>query len=443
VAVEIVSWNGQNWVMPAKLSEQTAIAVMKKAGLVPLEPYKTALKPWKCRHLKCGEIVSPSYASVQQGGSGCKHCSKTFVKPADAVKIMKLAKLTPLEPYTSSQTRWKCQCLTCKIIVFPRFGNISSGRGGCAQCSNIAKGISRRADTAKRAVPIMKKAKIQPLTPYTSARENWKCKCLRCERIIYPSFNQIQQGGGCPYCAGVKVDLVEVKRIMIASGLKPLEKYKSKDSPWKCKCLTCGTTVYPYWNNIRNGAGGCGRCRYFKSGKSNRTPEKDAIKFMLEADLQPLEPYLNKEIPWKCKCLKCKQVVYPSAGNIKRGQGGCSYCRETGLNYNDPAYIYLIFHKKYKSIKIGVSNNNSRPNRLKCHQKEGWGVYKTKNYKTGFKAEKVETGIIRWLRKDLMLGRHLKADLMPQGGYSETVDALEIDLPTIWAKVEELSSVTR
>ena len=32
---------------------------------------------------------------------------------------------------------------------------------------------------------------------------------------------------------------------------------------------------------------------------------------------------------------------------------------------------------------------------------------------------------------------------MPQGGYSETVDASEIDLPTIWAKVVQLSKVKK
>jgi tRNA A58 N-methylase Trm61 len=32
---------------------------------------------------------------------------------------------------------------------------------------------------------------------------------------------------------------------------------------------------------------------------------------------------------------------------------------------------------------------------------------------------------------------------MPQGGHTETVDALEVDLPTIWAKVEELSKVLK
>ena len=33
--------------------------------------------------------------------------------------------------------------------------------------------------------------------------------------------------------------------------------------------------------------------------------------------------------------------------------------------------------------------------------------------------------------------------IMLKGGWTATVDASEIDLPTIWAKVEELSRVTR
>ena len=39
--------------------------------------------------------------------------------------------------------------------------------------------------------------------------------------------------------------------------------------------------------------------------------------------------------------------------------------------------------------------------------------------------------------------KYLLSEQMPQGGHTETVDASEIDLPTIWAKVEELSRVKR
>jgi hypothetical protein len=132
-------------------------------------------------------------------------------------------------------------------------------------------------------------------------------------------------------------------------------------------------------------------------------------------------------------------LVFPMYANIRKGQGGCSYCRETGLNFKDPAYLYLLFHEDFQSIKIGVSNNDSRPNRLKAHQKNGWSVYKVKNYSTGQQAELIETQILRWIRKDRGLGTHLSPKLMPQGGYSETVDSNEIDLPSIWEKVVKLS----
>jgi hypothetical protein len=245
---------------------------------------------------------------------------------------------------------------------------------------------------------------------------------------------------GCAICLGLAVDATEVKQKMLLAGLKTFGSYPGKDNPWKCKCLTCGNIVYPSWNNIRNGVGGCGKCRYIKSGKSNRTPEKNAIATMARAGLLPLEPYVNQFNPWKSQCLKCMNLTYPMYANIRKGQGGCSFCRETGLNYKDPAYIYLIFHQDFQSIKVGVSNNDSRPNRLKAHQKNGWAVYKVKNFSSGQQAEFIETQVLRWIRKERGLGKHLSSRLMPQGGHSETIDSNEIDLATIWAKVLKLSN---
>ena len=82
-------------------------------------------------------------------------------------------------------------------------------------------------------------------------------------------------------------------------------------------------------------------------------------------------------------------------------------------------------------------------NRVKEHQKSGWVVYKTLSFNSGDEAFEVEQQTLLWLRTQVKLGIFLSQDLMPQGGYTETVDASEIDLPTIWAKVEELSKVKR
>jgi len=45
------------------------------------------------------------------------------------------------------------------------------------------------------------------------------------------------------------------------------------------------------------------------------------------------------------------------------------------------------------------------------------------------------------LRYQKKLPPYLSIEQMPQAGWSETVDASEIDLATIWAKVEQLSRV--
>ena len=73
------------------------------------------------------------------------------------------------------------------------------------------------------------------------------------------------------------------------------------------------------------------------------------------------------------------------------------------------------------------------------YKKLGWDVYATKDLDNGEEAYELEERILEWIRIDMGLPRYLLSEQMPQGGHTETVDASEIDLPTIWAKVEELS----
>jgi hypothetical protein len=77
------------------------------------------------------------------------------------------------------------------------------------------------------------------------------------------------------------------------------------------------------------------------------------------------------------------------------------------------------------------------------HEKQGWILYARKEFPTAKQASNIETKILKWLRLDVNLPIALTAKQMPKGGHTETVKASEIDLPTIWAKVEELSKVKR
>jgi hypothetical protein len=272
----------------------------------------------------------------------------------------------------------------------------------------------------------MKKAKLNPLVPFKGADKPWKCECLKCGRIVNPAYSWIKQGqGGCRSCGviegGKKNTLVDkqAKKVMLNANLKPLEKYKKADQPWKCLCLVCGKIVYPSYSNINAGNNGCLYC----IGK--KVDEKDAIALMRKNGFEPLEPYIDSKKKWKSRHLKCGNTVYPQYNTIQNRQSGCSSCANYGIDYTKPAYLYIVQHIDFQSIKVGISNNHATPNRIRTHQINGWIHYKSFNVANGQLAEDIENTILRWIRIEKNLGIHLTRKLMGSG-YTETVDATEI-----------------
>lgn len=62
-----------------KLPEDVVAQFMRDAGYEPLEPYVKSGAPWRCVHTKCGNVVTPSYATIQQGNGGCKTCAENGI----------------------------------------------------------------------------------------------------------------------------------------------------------------------------------------------------------------------------------------------------------------------------------------------------------------------------------------------------------------------------
>ena len=102
-------------------------------------------------------------------------------------------------------------------------------------------------------------------------------------------------------------------------------------------------------------------------------------------------------------------------------------------------------HQELSAHKIGIGNSvRSRGrSRISQHEKRGWKLFKQMDFEVTDDAYFLEQDILKWLREDKGLRVYLSEFEMPQGGYSETVDAEEISLSTIWAKVVKLSKVTR
>ena len=196
--------------------------------------------------------------------------------------------------------------------------------------------------------------------------------------------------------------------------------------------------VNPLYSPVANqGYNPCVYC----AGK--KVDPKTAFQLMLNAGLTPLEKYKRADSRWRCTCNKCGKIVTPTYTSIRIGQGGCKFCTNKGLDYNAPSFLYLMTHQELRSHKVGIGNYKTRNNRIDEHKKTGWILIQNIDFQTGEEAFQVEQETLVWLREVKKLGIYLSKSEMPQGGETETVDASEIDLPTIWAKVEELSRVKR
>jgi len=348
----------------------------------------------------------------------------------EAIKIMLLAGVKPLTEYPGTKVGWKSICLTCQKIVSPRLGNIRSGQNACAYCSKV------RIDV-EEAVKKFENINLKPLVDFPGAQKPWLSQCQICKNEVTPTYTSIQQGnGGCVFCAGNRITLEQIMNVMEAAGYEPLEPYPTSGKRWKCKCLNCGKISSPRYADVKVG-NRCGYC------SKVRVDEVDAIEKMQEAKLQPLEPFKTANTKWKCKCLVCENIVYPRYGTIQAGHGGCGFCATYGFNLEQPAIIYLITNKELSAHKIGITNlyESKENSRMMKHRQNGWSTFKKMEFSTGQRAVQVEIQVIDWLRNERGLKHFLNAEQMPQGGWTETVDATEIDLPIIWAKVEELSKV--
>lgn len=475
------------------LTPLQAERIAKKKKLVPLEPYAGSSKKWKCKCLRCGKVSSPYFSNIRDGVYGCGWCARKLVDPGEARKIMVKAGLTPLVSYPGTDKGWLCRCNKCNREVTPAYGSIKVGQGGCKWCKDKNPWID-----PVDAVNLMIQNQIQPMRPFKNSHSKWESRCLRCEKTVFPSYHQIAQGkGGCRYCAPNFVDEKRIYLVMNRAGLTPLTKYVNSKEPWKVKHEKCGRTFFVQYANIRGGSS----CRYcaglsvvpkeavalfkqrgltpltpYPGGKKpwkcrcnvckkiiypqytsvatrnsgciycagGKVDPKDAVSFMKKNNLIPLVKFPGAREPWKCKCKICKNKVSPQYSSVKSGQGGCRFCADWGIDYEAEGLFYLMTHPKYQAHKVGIGNSGRKKGtRVSQHKRSGWLLVQELMFSRTDDAFQLEQKVLDWLRKDKGLPPYLSELEMPQGGYSETVDASEIDLATIWEKVEELSRVKK
>ena len=406
--------------------------LMKKAKLIPQVKFPGSDNPWLSICQKCKREVSPRYSSIKAGQGGCIWCVGKKVDPLIAIQAMKSKGLQPLEPFVSASARWNCQCLRCSRSITTTYKLASTSAGGCKYCAPNFVNLARIKE-------VMSKAGLVPQEKYPGSKSPWKVQHTKCGRVFVVEYANIRKASSCRYCAGVAVIPAEAVKVMEALGIKPLTPYPGAKKPWKCKCIVCKRTIYPIYSSSASRNSGCIYCT------GHKVDSKDAKKLMITAGLIPLEPFPGAAKKWKCRCQTCKRVVTPRYTSVQGRQGGCRFCADWGIDYGAPGFLYLMTHEELSSHKIGIGNSERSRGRSRItqHEKHNWKLYRQLDFDVTDDAFQIEQKVLSWLRDVKGLGVFLSEFEMPQGGYSETVDASEIDLPTIWAIVEEFSKVKK
>lgn len=215
-----------------RVTSDKAEKAMLAAGWRPLVPFPGPGARWACTCMRCGFESSPSYTVTNSGKSRCRICSQRAVgrlrlqknEPA-AVKIMRDARLVPLELYPGSGKAWLCRCLRCGSMVRPRHSDVLSGHGGCGICRRANQGATRKAGAAGAAEARVRVAGYTPLAPYPGMHATWSCLC-RCGRETEVWVSALGGGSrGCRWCTdfGFKLSVPAVAYLLVNKQLAAIK----------------------------------------------------------------------------------------------------------------------------------------------------------------------------------------------------------------------------
>lgn len=127
---------------------------------------------------------------------------------------------------------------------------------------------------------------------------------------------------------------------------------------------------------------------------------------------------------WVCLANK-GHPDYQAAPKNRTGPNstGCPDCNTGGFETSKPAYLYLIEHNEFDALKIGISNIDSRPDRLQVWESRGWTLIARWEDSYGKTIKDTEQSVLRdFIRGQLRLPQPLTKQEMGGSGQNETFD---------------------
>jgi len=359
----------------------------------------------------------------------------------------------PLEPYKSSTTRWKCECLTCGQTVYPRYGTVvTAGKGGCDFCAKRQAAETRNRRIREVDFPAAcRAANVTALSEYVDAFTKIFLQCSACGHKFPKVWSQLRNGQGCPKCSRKAQTEAELERgkakadaLMRSNSITPLGPYKGFNKGYAGVCQHCGAKVSPRPSGLAAGQGGCKPCGDRQRGQSRRDAaytRDEALEIMALRDIviSPDEPYPGASKPWPGKCARCGLPVATNVSLAKSGRGGCRVCHslesDSAFDYFGPSVLYLIESTRFQAFKIGIAGKTS--NRLSAHRQAGWDKVLFTHEALGYEVNYVEQFVLNWLREEMRVPEAVSNDQLPEKGGTETWPLSALAPELVWQKAIE------
>ena len=211
--------------------------------------------------IKCGYRKTSKTLKILHAQGKMKAPKRPRLNETQAVALAKKIGRIPLEPYKNAKSPWKSKCKKCGTVSYPPLSLLKSRGVTCTPCGRIRTADAKKL-SQEEVKETFRRAGVELLGKYLYVNDQpLKCRCLRCKRIVTPSYaNARKHKEGCKHCAGTYVIPKDAEKLMIKMGYKPKEKYRGTDTPWKVQHIKCGTICYPSYGTIKRKGGGCRNC---------------------------------------------------------------------------------------------------------------------------------------------------------------------------------------
>lgn len=359
----------------------------------------------------------------------------------------------PLEPYTSSSKRWKCECLECGAVVYPRYGSVvTAGKGGCDFCAKKKAAATRNKRIREEDFPkACVAAGVTALSEFKSAFEKIDLQCDTCGHLFRMVWSPLRDGKGCPKCSRKRQRENEVAkfepiaaRLLLDARVRPVGPFAGMGKPFPGVCLQCESEVSPRPAALQQGQGACYKCGKAEGGRKRKDSaysREEALAIMAGRDVEISrdEPYPGATKPWPGKCALCGLPVATSVANARIGKGGCRVCHsldsDSAFDFFGQGILYLIASEKFSAYKLGIAGIDTT--RLAAHKAAGWDQVLFTYEAKGFEVNYVEQFVLSWLREEMRAAEAVSNDELPEKGGTETWAYGTVEPEKVWDKALE------